>query len=47
MADRAGEVKDDESTGLRFRRDRLFVDTTWVALSDWWLIPGTEDLNGT
>ena len=27
--------------------DWLFIDTIWVALSDWWLIPGTEDLNGT
>jgi hypothetical protein len=23
------------------------IDTIWVALSDWWLIPGTEDLNDT
>lgn len=27
--------------------DWLFIDTLWVALSDWWLIPGTEDLNYT
>ncbi len=27
--------------------DWLFIDTVWVAKSDWWLIPGTEDLNGT
>ena len=27
--------------------DWLFIDTIWVALSDWWLIPGTEDLNYT
>lgn len=27
--------------------DWLFIDTLWVAVSDWWLIPGTEDLNGT
>jgi hypothetical protein len=27
--------------------DWLVIDTFWVALSDWWLIPGTEDLNGT
>ena len=27
--------------------DWLVIDTIWVALSDWWLIPGTEDLNGT
>ena len=27
--------------------DWLFIDTIWVALSDWWLIPGTEDLNNT
>ncbi|MBQ8130112.1 MAG: hypothetical protein IJ175_07675, partial [Clostridia bacterium] len=27
--------------------DWLFIDTVWVALSDWWLIPGTEDLNDT
>ena len=27
--------------------DWLFIDTIWVALSDWWLIPGTEDLNDT
>ena len=24
--------------------DWLVIDTIWVALSDWWLIPGTEDL---
>lgn len=24
--------------------DWLFIDTIWVALSDWWLIPGAEDL---
>ncbi len=27
--------------------DWLVIDTIWVALSDWWLIPGTEDLNDT
>ena len=27
--------------------DWLAIDTIWVALSDWWLIPGTEDLNDT
>lgn len=27
--------------------DWLVIDTVWVALSDWWLIPGTEDLNDT
>ncbi len=27
--------------------DWLFIDTIWVVLSDWWLIPGTEDLNDT
>ena len=27
--------------------DWLMIDTIWVALSDWWLIPGTEDLNDT
>ena len=27
--------------------DWLVIDTIWVALSDWWLIPGTEDLNET
>ena len=27
--------------------DWLFIDTIWVALSDWWLIPGAEDLNDT
>ncbi len=27
--------------------DWLFIDTIWVALSDWWIIPGTEDLNHT
>lgn len=27
--------------------DWLVIDTFWVALSDWWLIPGTEDLNDT
>ena len=27
--------------------DWLVIDTIWVALSDWWLIPGTEDLNRT
>ena len=27
--------------------DWLFIDTIWVALSDWWLIPGMEDLNDT
>ena len=27
--------------------DWLVIDTLWVALSDWWLIPGTEDLNDT
>ena len=25
--------------------DWLVIDTIWVALSDWWIIPGTEDLN--
>ena len=25
--------------------DWLFIDTFWVALSDWWLITGTEDLD--
>lgn len=27
--------------------DWLVIDTVWVALSDWWLIPGTEDLDDT
>lgn len=27
--------------------DWLFIDTIWVARSDWWLIPGTGDLDGT
>jgi len=27
--------------------DWLFIDTLWVAVSDWWIIPGTEDLNDT
>ena len=27
--------------------DWLILDTIWVALSDWWIIPGTEDLNDT
>ena len=27
--------------------DWLFIDTFWVAMSDWWLIGGTEDLNDT
>ena len=27
--------------------DWLVLDTIWVAMSDWWLIPGTEDLNDT
>ena len=27
--------------------DWLFIDTIWVANSDWWLIPGTGDLDGT
>lgn len=27
--------------------DWLVIDTIWVALSNWWLIPGTEDLNDT
>ena len=27
--------------------DWLAIDTIWVAISDWWLIPGTEDLNDT
>ena len=27
--------------------DWLVIDTLWVALSDWWLIPGTKDLNDT
>ena len=27
--------------------DWLFIDTILVALSDWWIIPGTEDLNDT
>ena len=26
---------------------RKEIDTIWVALSDWWLIPGSEDLNDT
>lgn len=25
--------------------DWLVVDVWWVAISDWWIIPGTEDLN--
>ncbi|MBP3460429.1 MAG: hypothetical protein J6K58_14595 [Lachnospiraceae bacterium] len=25
--------------------DWFVVDVWWVAISDWWLIPGTEDLN--
>ena len=24
--------------------DWFFIDTIWVALSNWWIIPGTEDL---
>ena len=37
MADRAGEVKADESTGLRFRRDRLLSgnDVTLLARGPW------------
>lgn len=27
--------------------DWLFIDTIWVALSSWWIIEGTEDLNNT
>ena len=27
--------------------DWAVIDTIWVALSDWWVIPGTEDLNDT
>ncbi|MBO6240604.1 MAG: hypothetical protein J6O61_07210 [Butyrivibrio sp.] len=27
--------------------DWLFIDTFWVAMSDWWLIECTEDLNDT
>ena len=27
--------------------DWLVIDTIWVALSDWWLIPGAEDLEDT
>ena len=27
--------------------DWLVIDTIWVAMSDWWIIPGTEDLNDT
>ena len=27
--------------------DWLVIDTIWVALSAWWIIPGTEDLNDT
>lgn len=27
--------------------DWLVIDTIWVAISDWWLIDGTEDLNDT
>ena len=27
--------------------DWLVIDTIWVAMSDWWLIAGTEDLNDT
>ena len=27
--------------------DWLVIDTIWVALSDWWIIPGAEDLNDT
>ncbi|MBR4557173.1 MAG: hypothetical protein IKO15_06815 [Clostridiales bacterium] len=27
--------------------DWLAIDTLWVAVSDWWLIPGTEDLDYT
>lgn len=27
--------------------DWLVIDTLWVAMSDWWIIPGTEDLNDT
>lgn len=27
--------------------DWLVIDTIWVALSDWWRIPGTEDLDCT
>ena len=27
--------------------DWLVIDKIWVALSNWWLIPGTEDLNDT
>ncbi len=23
------------------------IDTIWVAMSDWWIIPGMEDLNDT
>lgn len=25
--------------------DWYFIDTLWVAKSDWWIIPGLEDLN--
>ncbi|MBQ8053256.1 MAG: hypothetical protein IJ198_05595 [Lachnospiraceae bacterium] len=27
--------------------DWLVIDTIWVAMSDWWIIPGMEDLNDT
>ena len=27
--------------------DWLVIETIWVVLSDWWIIPGTEDLNDT
>lgn len=27
--------------------DWIAVDIIWVAMSDWWIIPGTEDLNDT
>jgi len=27
--------------------DWLVIDTFWVAISDWWLIPGAEDLEHT
>lgn len=27
--------------------DWIAVDVIWVGMSDWWIIPGTEDLNDT